>query len=67
MKKLSLELETLQVETFDTDAAISGDRGTVHGHYSRIGTCDARVGTCFYGGSCGPGCGTGTCTGIYCA
>ena len=67
MKKLSLELDTLQVETFETAAADLPERGTVHGHWSQVGTCDGRVATCQYGGTCGPGCATvKACTGIYC-
>lgn len=63
MNKLRLDLEHLQVETFDTDAANGGDRGTVHGHWSQMGTCDGRAATCQYGGTCGNGCaGTSACT-----
>ncbi len=63
MSKLTLDLDRLQVETFATDAAAGGERGTVHGHYSRLGTCDGFVGTCQYGGTCGNGCpGTRACT-----
>jgi hypothetical protein len=53
MNKIRLELERLQVETFET-AAADGERGTVHGHWSQAGTCDARAATCQYGGTCGP-------------
>jgi hypothetical protein len=35
-----------------------GERGTVRGHWSQVGTCDARAATYQYGGTCGPGCGT---------
>ena len=67
MNKIKLDPERLQVESFDTSAAESTDRGTVHGHYSRPGTCDARVGTCYYGGSCGAGCATRSgCTQLDC-
>jgi hypothetical protein len=63
MNKLKLDLDGLSVETFDTAAEIHEERGTVHGHWSRVGTCDARVGTCQYGATCGPGCpGTRICT-----
>jgi hypothetical protein len=67
MNKIKLQLDTLHVETFETAAANRADRGTVHGHWSQVGTCDGRVATCQYGGTCGPGCGTvKTCTGTYC-
>jgi hypothetical protein len=67
MKKLRLNPERLRVETFETASADGDDRGTVHGHYSRIGTCDAFVGTCQYGGSCGAGCATRiNCTQLDC-
>lgn len=57
MNKLKLELDTLQVETFDTSVAIRTERGTVHGNfYTQMGTCDARAGTCYYGGTCTNGC-----------
>lgn len=64
MNKLKLELDTLQVETFDTTAALLAERGTVEGHfYSQMGTCDGRVGTCQYGATCTNGCpGTRACT-----
>ncbi|HEX6746555.1 MAG TPA: hypothetical protein VF092_04610 [Longimicrobium sp.] len=66
MRKMRLDLEKLNVETFEADAAEKAPRGTVHGHYSQRGTCDAYVGTCQVGGTCGNGCGTAGCTGIYC-
>jgi hypothetical protein len=67
MNKIKLNLERLQVETFETDAANGTDRGTVHGHWSQLGTCDGRAATCQYGGTCGPGCETRNCSGsIYC-
>lgn len=63
MQKIRLDMERLNVETFETDAASADAGGTVHGYYSQIGTCDAFVGTCQYGGSCGAGCpGTKLCT-----
>ncbi|HEX2080905.1 MAG TPA: hypothetical protein VHG08_24595 [Longimicrobium sp.] len=65
MKKITLDLEHLRVDSFAT-ADASDARGTVHGHYSQVGTCDARAGTCQYGGTCGAGCGTRKCTGTYC-
>ncbi|MDB4948662.1 MAG: hypothetical protein JWM27_1311 [Gemmatimonadetes bacterium] len=53
MRKIRLDLDKLDVETFDTSAADSDGRGTVHGHdYSQVGTCDARVATCQPGGTC---------------
>lgn len=62
MNKIKLDLDRLQVDSFET-ASADGERGTVHGHWSQVGTCDARVGTCAYGATCGPGCGTRkTCT-----
>ena len=66
MRKMRLDLEKLNVETFEADAAEKSLRGTVHGHYSQRGTCDGFVGTCQYGGTCGAGCGTAGCTGTYC-
>jgi len=62
MNKTRLHIENLTVETFETTLAASDGTGTVHGYWSQVGTCDARVGTCQYGGSCGPGCGTRLCT-----
>ena len=67
MKKIKLELDRLQVESFDTAAAESDSRGTVHGHWSQMGTCDGRAATCQWGGTCGNGCATGIrCTGTHC-
>jgi len=67
MNKIRLALDGLRVETFETEPAEGMGRGTVHGHWSQPGTCDARVATCQYGGTCGPGCATRkTCTGIDC-
>lgn len=67
MKKIKLDLERLSIETFAPEADATGADGTVHGHWSQMGTCDARVATCQYGGTCGPGCATvKNCTGIYC-
>jgi hypothetical protein len=63
MNKIKLDLDRLRVETFETAAADRPERGTVHGHWSQVGTCDGRVGTCQYGGTCGNGCpGTRACT-----
>lgn len=67
MNKIKLDLDRLQVDSFETDAAGRAERGTVHGLWSQVGTCDGRVATCQYGGTCGPGCATRrTCTGIDC-
>ena len=67
MNKIKLNLDRLHVDTFETDASGSAERGTVHGHWSQVGTCDGRVATCQYGGTCGPGCGTvKNCTTIDC-
>jgi hypothetical protein len=57
MKKMKLNLDRLQVETFETAAATT-ERGTVHGHYSQRGTCDGRAATCQDGRSCTARCGT---------
>jgi hypothetical protein len=48
MRKLSLELEQLTVESFDTDA-VAEQRGTVQGHY---GTNHTEVDTCGNERSC---------------
>ena len=56
MSKLRLNADALRVETFETTAPEGTERGTVHGHWSVPGTCDARAATCQYRGTCGPGC-----------
>jgi hypothetical protein len=62
MNKIRLDLDRLSVESFETSEG-EAERGTVHGHWSQVGTCDARAATCQYGGTCGNGCGTiKTCT-----
>lgn len=61
MNKIKLNVDVLQVETFET-ASASMERGTVHGHYSQRGTCDARAATCQDGKSCTAYCGTAGCT-----
>lgn len=67
MHKIKLDVDRLRVESFDTSTPEREERGTVHGHYSRIGTCDGRVATCQYGGSCGAGCATRSgCTQLDC-
>lgn len=66
MRKIRLDVDHLQVETFPTTPPET-DRGTVQGHWSQPGTCDAYVATCQYGGTCGPGCATRVkCSGPYC-
>jgi len=64
MKKIRLELETLSVETFET-CEVEPARGTVRGHWSQVGTCDAFVATCQLNGTCkltcGSRCGTTIC------
>jgi hypothetical protein len=66
MKKIRMDLDRLHVDTFETSAEERDARGTVHGQWSQRGTCDGVVGTCQYGGTCGPGCGTVGCTAIQC-
>lgn len=40
MKKIRLELDTVQVESFTTSTQTETGRGTVHGHISRVAdTC----------------------------
>ena len=64
MRKIRLDLERLNVETFATEAAETA-RGTVRGHWSQLGTCDAVVATCQLNGTCrltcGSRCGSTTC------
>jgi hypothetical protein len=64
MKKMRLDLEHLHVDTFET-STVEADRGTVRGHWSQIGTCDAVVATCQINGTCrltcGSKCGSTTC------
>ncbi|HET7464644.1 MAG TPA: hypothetical protein VFJ82_25605 [Longimicrobium sp.] len=66
MRKVTLDTDTLRVETFETSRPERPARGTVHGQWSQPGTCDAVVGTCQYGGTCGAGCGTKGCTSTLC-
>jgi hypothetical protein len=66
MRKIRLDLERLEVETFETTSPDDESCGTVHGHWSQVGTCDGYVATCQIGGTCGPGCATRKCTGIDC-
>ena len=49
MKKLSLNIDELQVSTFEADA-VSTETGTVEAYAATNGgkyTCDPLVGTCF--------------------
>lgn len=63
MRKVTLDVDRLCVDSFETTPAPAAERGTVHGFYSQVGTCDGFVGTCRYGGTCGNGCpGTRVCT-----
>ena len=64
MRKIRLDLEKLDVETFET-AADELSRGTVRGHWSQLGTCDAVVATCQLNGTCKWTCGS-RCTGTAC-
>ncbi len=58
MKKIRLDLERLRVETFDTTVADPRARGTVHGQWSQVGTCDGLgyIATCQQGGTCAHTC-----------
>lgn len=65
MRKIRLDLDGLSVDTFATSPA-EAERGTVQGHWSQLGTCDAFVATCQLNGTCKftcwNGCNdTGTC------
>jgi hypothetical protein len=52
MRKIRLDVETLNVEAFATTVAET-DRGTVQGQWSQPGTCDAAfVATCQVNGTC---------------
>ena len=64
MRKIQLDPEALSVETFETGAAEPA-RGTVRGHWSQVGTCDAVVATCQVNGTCALTCGS-RCTGTAC-
>jgi len=57
MRKIRLEVERLEVESFET-AAAEPERGTVRGHWSQLGTCDAVVATCQLNGTCKWTCGS---------
>jgi hypothetical protein len=60
MKKIRLDLERLDVDTFETGRAENPDRGTVQGHWSQVGTCsyDRFAATCQAGGTCAYTCGS---------
>jgi hypothetical protein len=72
MHKLKLDLDQLNVESFDTDAPGITRRGTVRAHsqictptageYTCVNTCETCDNTC---GSCGATCFAG-CTGYSC-
>lgn len=76
MKKLTLELDALQVESFDVSPDQDQERGTVRAHdYTndldcwgdnddKLATCDYSCDTCDY--SCNGTCGEGTCFGDTC-
>lgn len=66
MNKLKLDLDRLRVDSFDTSTTDGAAGGTVHGHYSQVGTCSGRVATCQYGGTCGTDCATRNCVSPYC-
>jgi hypothetical protein len=56
MKKLRLEIDEIQVETFETGDEES-TRGTVHGHHPTAwGTCTCE---CSHDGTCDPDWGSG--------
>lgn len=61
MRKLTLSLDTLKVDSFETNVQ-DGARGTVRAHWTQhadescFGTCD---GMCTRDASCQGGCGTG--------
>lgn len=65
MRKIRMDLDALSVETFELGRP-EPLRGTVRGHWSQVGTCDAVVATCQVNGTCawtcGVRCGSGTCT-----
>ena len=45
MKKISLQLDSLLVESFETTSGLAGSRGTVRGHVSET-TCHQRLCDC---------------------
>jgi hypothetical protein len=60
MKKLSLDLEQLAVESFATDAGRK-PYGTVRGHVNSNTTCFQIICDCPTGGTCDTDCGQVTC------
>jgi len=64
MKKIRMDLDDLDVQTFETGTAEPA-LGTVRGHWSQLGTCDAFVATCQVNGTCAHTCGR-KCTGTAC-
>jgi hypothetical protein len=62
MAKMRLDLDRLDVQSFETTAAGLRTRGTVQGYYSVVGTCDAFIGTCAPGATCAGCAGTAKCT-----
>jgi hypothetical protein len=67
MKKLSLDLDRLAVESFDTAAGVKTERGTVQGHLATDWHCTNLSGCCFtdwescYGGCSDSGCDKNMC------
>ena len=69
-RKLRLDLDALEVESFDAEAALPDRTGTVRAHestaYQIICTCDSDNGTCYgscentCAASCDGGCTSGT-------
>ena len=64
MKKIRMNLDDLDVQTFET-GSVEPERGTIRGHWSQVGTCDAFVATCQPNGTCARTCGS-RCTGTAC-
>ena len=65
MAKMTLNLDALQVESFEPDPRRQ-ERGTVHGHACSDSTCDQRLCTCTYAlgegmGTCDYSCGGEPC------
>lgn len=46
MRKISLDVSTLKVESFETEKGDAAKRGTVHGHVSQFGGCGLSYATC---------------------
>jgi len=60
MKKLSLDLDQLSVESFDT-SAVGRPKGTVRGFDITDSTCYEIDCGCISGGTCNTDCGQNTC------